>query len=461
MENAIYYMGIFILCYFALVWLGYTFFLLVTFFTVIRKYKETEYNNIISTFNENPLLPMTIIVPAYNEAKRIVNAITAILDSAYKNTHIIVVSDGSTDTTLQLLIDTYSLIKIPPAFQQKIITGKVHAYYQSTRIPNFIVIDKEHSPFANSGADCINAGLNACRTPIYLTVDSDTILEHMALSRMLFAYLTHPHCVAVGGDIYVPDTTKIKDGVLLESTISRHPVVGVQVCEYLRSFLYGREGWTLLGGSLCHPGAFTLLETEAVRDVGGYDAYNFSYDAEITLKLHHEMRKKHYPYSITYAPSAIAWSEVPNTSKKLWSQRNYWQRGLLRCLARHKQMVLNPKYGVTGLLAFPYYILFEIFGPVIEALAYLMLIITLCFSSISLTHFAWFIFLSFGYMLFITMSCVVLSLLTYNKFYRKMDILHIFVLTLVDLIFYRQLRAFSAMFGTIHYVINRLRGKPQ
>lgn len=460
MGSVIYYIGYFILGYFALVWVGYSFFLLVTFSTVINKYKASAYNNIITTFNQKPLLPISIIIPAFNEGKRILNAITSILNSEYKNVHIIVVNDGSKDDTLDILIKTFALIKIPPAFQQKITTGAVKNYYRSETVPNFIVVDKEHSPFANSGADCINAGLNVCRTPIFLTVDSDTLLDPLALSRMLFAYLTHPHCVAVGGDIYVPDTTKIKDGVLLETNISSNPVVGVQVCEYLRSFLYGREGWSLLKGSLCHPGAFTMLETEAVRDVGGYDAYNFSYDAEITLKLHHEMRRHKYPYSIIYDPSAIAWSEVPNTLKKLWNQRNYWQRGLLRCLALHKGMLFNPKYGLTGMIAFPYYILFEIFGPVVEAIAYITFIVALCFKVVLLSYWLWFLFLAWGYMLFITMSCVVLSVLTYNKFNKKMDILRIFALTTMDIFFYRPWRALCALYSSIKYVINRIAGKP-
>ena len=461
MNNIIYYLGLFILIYFAILWVGYTLFLMTTCITIIRKHKESALNNILTSFNQNSLLPITIITPAYNEEKRIIHALTSFFNSDYKNIHLIIVNDGSTDATLQLLIDTYCLVKIPPAFKIKIQTGRVKAYYQSTIIPNFIVIDKEHSPFANAASDCINAGINACRTPIYITVDADTILEPMALSRILFVHLTHPHCVAVGGDIYIPDPSKIVEGKMQETNIPLNPVLGIQVCEYLRSFSYGREGWTLVGGALCHPGAFTMLETQAVRSAGGYDASNFSYDAEIIFKLHHEMRKNHYPYSIIYAPSAIAWSEEPATLKKFWHQRSNWQRGLLRCLSRHKQMILNPKYGITGLLAFPYYILFEIFGPVVEAISYVVFILALCFSTVSIFNFAWLLLLAWGYIMFITLSCVILSIITYNKYYRKLDILRIAAWTTADMFFFRQFRAFCALSSTIHYIINRFRGKPQ
>lgn len=451
----------YILIYFAVLWVGYTVLLLGTFLTVIRKYKESKYNSMISKLNTEPTLPVSIIIPAFNESKRISNAIDALLKLDYKNIHIIVVNDGSTDDTLDLLIKNYALQKIPPAFMIKYQTGTVLAYYHSTTIPNMIVIDKEHSPFANSAADCINAGLNVCRTPLYMTVDADTLLEPEALTRMLFMYLIHPHCLAIGGNIYVPDPKKIQQGKMLDTNIPSNFVLGVQVCEYLRSFSYGREGWLFLGGALCHPGAITMLETQAVHEVGGYDASNFSYDAEMIIKLHHFMRKNKHPYSIVYSPSSIAWSEEPKTIRHLWRQRSYWQRGLLRCLSRHKDMVFNPAYGITGILAFPYYILFEIFGPVVEAISYIILILVFIYSKISLLNLAWLIFLAWGYMMFITLSCVILNLLTYNKYYKKMDILHLFFLTTVDMFFYRQVRAFCCLISSVQYVIHRLRGKPQ
>jgi len=446
-----------ILIYFAILWSGSLLFLLAAFRTIINRYHESPFNALML---EHTTLAITIIIPAYNEAHRIENTITAILNSDYKKIHLIIVNDGSTDSTLQLLIDKYQLIKVPSAFKGKIPTGKVKAYYESRSRAYFTVVDKEHSPYANAGADSVNAGLNICRTPLYITIDSDTLVEPEAISRMLFTYLINPHCVAVGGSIYIPDTRKIVNGKMTDTNIPPNLLLGVQVAEYLRSFLYGHEGWTSVGGALCHPGAFTLIETQVARDIGGYDPYNFSYDAEIILKLHHYMRKNHFPYSIVYASNAISWSEQPKTLKGFWRQRSYWQRGLLRCMALHKTMILNPYYRKTGLLAWPYYILFEIFGPVVEGISYIMVVILLFISSLSWHSIAWLWLLAWSYMLFITLSCMVLSIITYNKYYRKLDILKIFALTTIEMGFYRQYRAFCALFSTGHYLINRLRGKP-
>ncbi len=459
MPAIINYINSFILIYFAAVWVIYLVFLGYTFRIIVRKYQEAEFNNVIAIFNQNKLIPLTIIMPAYNEAHRITKAINAIYNADYKNIHLIIVNDGSTDTTLSMLIEQYAMKKIAPSFQHKVVTGKVFGYYQSTRIPNMMVIDKEHSPFANSGSDCINAGLNACRTPLFLTIDSDTVIEPPALSYMLFMYLTHAHCIAVGGDIYVPDTSSgIRDNIL-RTSFPKNMVLGVQVCEYLRSFLYGREGWSLIGGVLCHPGAFTLLETQAVLEVGGFDAANFSYDAEIIMKLHHYMRNNKYPYSVVYAASAIGWAESPSTLKQFWKQRNYWQRGLLRSTFRHIKMLFNPRYGVTGLVAFPYFMILEVFGPLIEAVAYMTFIVAWVMGYTLFWQLFWYWLWAWGFMSLITIACIILNLVTYNKYPSKMDICRIFVVTSIDMLFFRQFKAFCSFFGSFHYLFNRLRGK--
>lgn len=459
MNNALYYIGLFLLGYFMFVWIGYNLSLLLTIPIILRKFNETKYNDLMAALEAKPFLPITILTPAFNEMHRIDNTIASILNSNYKNVHIIIVNDGSTDDTLGYLTKKYALEKITPAFMQILTTGKVKQYYQSTTIPNFIVIDKEHSPYANSGADCMNAGINACRTPLFLALDADTILEPESISRMLFMYLTHPHCIAIGANIYVPDKTKIKNGVLLETAIPKNLTLGIQVTEYLRSFIYGHEGWTPLGGALCHAGACTLFEKKAVLDVGGYDAYNFSYDAEMIMKLHHWMLKNRFPYNIVYASNAIAWADQPFTLKQLWKQRNYWQRGLLRCLLMHKQMLFNPHYKKVGLLGFPAYLVYEIIGPVIEGFAYLTGVVAIIVKQVMFLRLLWLLFLCFGFLLLITAACMLISTITYDKYYRKRDIIKLVYLTILDLLFYRPFRGICCFVASIEFIKNRLLGK--
>jgi cellulose synthase/poly-beta-1,6-N-acetylglucosamine synthase-like glycosyltransferase len=447
-----------LLTYFVVVWVGYTLSLLLTTSLIIKTFDETKYNDIIASIDTHAYLPITTITPAFNERHRIERMVNSVINANYKNIQMIIVNDGSTDDTLQFLIDTYALKPIQPAFIQEIKTGEIKGYYQSANIP-LIVIDKEHSPYANSGADCINAGLNACRTPLFLTLDADTTIEPESISRMLFMFLTKPHCIAIGGDLYVPNHLQRQEKPNKMYTMPQNITLASQVAEYLRSFIYGHEGWTHLGGALCHSGAFTLLEKKAVMDIGAYDASNFSYDAEIIMKLHHYMLENRYPYTIAYASNALAWAESPCTLKGLWRQRNYWQRGLLRCLSLHWKMAFNPRYGLVGLIGFPAYILFEIAGPAIEGLAYITGIVALLIQQVNYVILAWLLCLSFSFLLLITLACMLISAMTYNKYPRKGDVFKMICITFIELIFYRPLRGICCFLGTFHYIFNRIRGK--
>jgi cellulose synthase/poly-beta-1,6-N-acetylglucosamine synthase-like glycosyltransferase len=213
----------------------------------------------------------------------------------------------------------------------------------------------------SSGADAINAGLNICKTPLFLTVDADTIVEPDSFTQMIFTYLSHPHCVAIGGNIYIPNERPIQHHQFrpVAYELPKNIVLGAQVIEYLRSFFYGHEGWSAIGGAMCHSGAFTLFDRKAVMLCQGYDRNNYSYDSEIVMKLHHHLKDIKFPHTVQYAGAAIAWARQPTTLTGLWKQRDRWQRGLWRSFFKHCNMFFNPKYGKTGMIAFPYYFFFN------------------------------------------------------------------------------------------------------
>jgi biofilm PGA synthesis N-glycosyltransferase PgaC len=259
-----------ILIYYALLAIWYTTLFILSFPTVIQKFKQSKFNNIIEFINEDKIIPITVVTPAFNESKRIINMAYAVLQSDYKNVDFIIVNDGSTDSMMELLTHEFMLYEIPPTVKQIIPTSPVKRYLKSKRFENILVIDKEHSPY-NNAADSVNAGLNACKTPIMVTIDADTILEPPALSQLLFAFLSRTHCVTVGGSVYVLNENRVEHGRLLETNIPKNFVSAVQSVEYLRSFLYGRAGLNYFGGAMSFPGAFTLFETRVLFEVGGFD----------------------------------------------------------------------------------------------------------------------------------------------------------------------------------------------
>jgi biofilm PGA synthesis N-glycosyltransferase PgaC len=455
----IHFLSYLILGYFALLWVCYTTLFITSIPLIIRKFQEIYFSRINKDFDYTHGLDVTVFMSVRDGENHICSAIDAVLNNDYSSVFLIVVNDGSSDKTLKLLKKRYQLKVTTKAFRHIIETSKIKNIYQSMNYPHFLVIDKCHHQAVGSAADSHNSALNLCRTPLCITIDADTIIQKDTISQLVYQYLSHPHCVAVGGDIFIP-LVQGEDNTPVMQIIPSNPTLGVQVIEYLRSFIYGHEFWTPIGGALCHSGALTLFETQRLVELGGFDKDNFSYDAEIIMRIHDDSLKNKKPYQILYAPAAFAWSIQPKSISGLWAQRRRWQRGLLRSLGLHMRMIFNPRYGRVGLIGMPFYVLFEIFGPVVEGCAYLLLIVAVWLGKMNVQELFWVLLLAWAFIFILSISSLLINFLTFNQYHHKLDLLKILYLNFIDVIFYRPLRAFCALFSSIEYVFNRLRGKP-
>lgn len=447
------------LIYFAALSIWYVVLMITTFPDLLNRFRESQYGNLIKLINIRKQIPVTVVTPVYNEEKRIINMVYSVLQSDYKNTKLILVNDGSEDNTMKILRDEFDLYEIPYAVNEAIETCQVLGCYQSAKYEQLTVIDKEHTPF-HCAADALNAGLNACTSPLMLTVDADTLVEPEAISRLLFTFLSNNHCVAVGGCVYVLNESRIEHGRMLDHKLPSHMITAVQGVEYLRSFLFARSGMNAFSGALCFSGAFSFFETQVLREVGGFDRDNYAYDAEIIMKLHHRMRKNNYPYKVIYTSSAFCWTEVPSTLKSYWKQRDTWQRGMLRSIQRHMAMFFNPRYGIVGMLTFPLYVLFEVFAPIVELMTYVLLIICLCLGQLSLMPFVWLILLAWGLVTLITLVMSLLDLLSFNKYKKGSDVLKAVWVVLYEMFGFRQYRALCCTISTVKYFFRRIFGRP-
>jgi hypothetical protein len=124
----------------------------------IRKYLQTsrqfEAQEVFSTLD----IPVSVIVPAYNEEASINTSIRALLQMDYPDFELVVVNDGSKDATLQTLVDAFGLRSFPEAYRRRVDCSEVRGVYRSLRYQNLRIIDKVNG---GSKADAINAGINA------------------------------------------------------------------------------------------------------------------------------------------------------------------------------------------------------------------------------------------------------------------------------------------------------------
>jgi len=346
----------------------------------------------------------------------------------------VVVNDGSTDNTLNTLIHYFDLRSVEVSFENSedwIPCEKVRGLYSSFRYSHLLVVDK-----INGGkSDALNAGINFAKHPLFCSIDADSILEKQTLLKLVQPFLNSEETVAVGGIVRVANGCTIQDGALKDVFLPLSPLIITQIIEYLRAFLTNRIGWEKINSLLIISGAIGLFKRSVVMELQGY-RHTIGEDMELTLRIHKHLRNKKRRYRIDFAPDAVCWTQVPVNLKSLANQRIRWQRGMIDSLWSHRDMLFNPKYGTLGFLALPYYWIFEMLGPVIEASGYLILIFSFILGII--TDFFLMIFLmAYLFGLFFSLVALFINEISYNYYKKYKEILKLLLYALLEPFWYR------------------------
>lgn len=394
---------------------------------------------------------ISILAPAYNEEATIETSLRALLALQYPNLEVIVISDGSKDRTVQVLIDRFNLVPVKTIYEQRIKTKPVRMLYRSATYPSLVVVDKE-----NGGkADALNVGLSFARGELVCAMDADTLIEGDGLQRMVRPFLYATDVVATGGTIRVVNGSEVKHGRVLKARVPTHLLPGVQVVEYLRAFLFGRLGWNRLGGNIIISGAFGLFRRDAVVNAGGYLHDTVGEDMELVLRLKRLSYEKGGPGRIAFVPDPVAWTEVPESAAVLGRQRDRWHRGLADVLWRHRGMMFNPRYGVTGLFVYPYYAFVELLAPVIEVVGLLTLGLGLAFGMLDWKFAALFYLTAYGLGTAMTAFTLILEDLSFHRYATFRDRALLFWWALLENLGYRQMTVYWRLRGLWKFIRGR------
>ena len=396
--------------------------------------RDEEENSVLTA--SALVAPVSVLAPAFNEAATICQSVRALLMLSYPEFEVIVINDGSTDATLKLLIQEFHLYR-SARFFESILPGKpVRAVYESMDPVPLVVIDKE-----NGGkADSLNVGINVARYPLVCSVDADSLLESDALLRVARPFIEDPKRVlAVGGIVRVANGCTAAAGRVLTVDLPKSLIARFQVVEYLRSFLGGRVAFSAFNCLLVISGAFGLFSKAALLAVGGYRTSTVGEDMELIVRLHHWARQKMMDYRIVFQPDPVCWTEVPESLRILRRQRNRWQRGGLETVWLHRSMIGRPRYGLLGLAAFPYFVLFEVLGPVIEFTGYILTLIGLCLGLFDWQIALLFFLVVITYGMILSVDSVVLEELSTSRYPHVRNMLVLVVAGILENFGYRQL----------------------
>lgn len=344
--------------------------------------------------NELNYIPISVLVPAYNEEVTIIDTIESLLNLDYPQFEIVVVNDGSKDDTFNKIIQHYNLKKVERPYRRLVPSQDALAIYESEGLVKITLVDKE-----NGGkSDALNLGINISNYPMFLGVDADSIIAKDALKKIVEPFLESDETVAVGGNIRVANGLAEKPKKL---------IVIFQMIEYLRVFLNSRVSLNGINGNLIISGAFGLYKKQAVVNVGGYSHGLMGEDMEIIMKIHSFHRKNKIDYRTSYVPDAICWTQVPEKLKILRRQRRRWHVGLGQSLKMHKYMFFNPKYGLVGMLSLPYFVFFEYMTPILEILGIVTIVVSYILRIINLNFFLMYLLVYIGYNIVVSMISII------------------------------------------------------
>lgn len=435
--------------FFVLYLMGYSTFLLVSVVTgALDLYLENKKRRFHSELLHDYYIPVSIVVPAYNEEITVADTVRSLLMMDYRLYEIIVVDDGSKDQTSERLIDAFQLKKVNRPINRQIPCKREVGIYETVINGITVTLIKKE----NGGkADALNMGINASRFPYFICMDADSILQRDSLQKIVRPVLEGSNVVAVGGLVRISNCAVLDGGNLVEYHMPWNPIVGMQILEYDRSFMASRILMDKFNGNLIISGAFGLFKKDMVASVGGYDSNTMGEDMELVVKLHSFCRINQIPYEIRYAADAICWSQCPSTIRDLKKQRRRWYLGLFQCLAKHRRMFFAPEFGVVGYLSYLYYLLYELLSPFIELFGLLTILMAYTVNLINVPFMVMIFLIYAVYGALLTITAFFARIYTQNIKLSFLDAVKAVLQCILEGVFLRFIQAFTRMTAFIGY----------
>ena len=247
----------------------------------------------------------------------------------------------------------------------------------------------------------------------------------------------------------------VQDGQVRDIRLPSRALERFQVVEYLRSFLFGRTGWHLLGGTFIASGAFCIFHRETAIEVGGFSGDTVTEDIDIVASIHRHLREKKRKYRMSFTSDPVCWTLAPDTFKLLARQRRRWQLGLIQTVMKHNSLLFNFRSGTLGMLSMPFQTFIEAFGCMVEFGGYLLIPVSFLLGLTPASLFLLFILLAFVYGAFLSVGSVLLEEITYRRYPRMRDLWILLLFSIIENFGYRQIVVFFRVQGFLQY----LRGK--
>lgn len=429
-------------------------FFISTLYSIVFLHEHMErkrFKNILQLDKNSSLIPISILVPAYNEELTIVECINSLLKLDYPMFEVIVIDDGSDDSTKETLINSFNLKEVNKPIRKILSSQDETGVYESGENRKITLISK----YNGGKADALNIGINVSKYPYFITIDADSILQRESLLNIVMPVMEDSRSIAVGGNIKVANKVQILSGEVVGSKSPDNWIVIMQIIEYYRVFVSTRVWLNRFNGNLIISGAFGLFKKNAVINVGGYDNNSIGEDMGLVVKLHAFYRKNKIDYRIQYSPHAVCWSQVPNKIRDFGKQRKRWQIGLMQSLSDHKYIFMNPSYGIVGLFSYVYFVIYEMLSSIIEIFGLLFIIVAYYLGYLNRDFFITFVLIYTLYGFVVSIATLTLGNYIDQYMITKKIFFKLIFMSLFESIGYRQLITYYRLCGIKDYLLGK------
>ena len=419
----------------------------------LRKESYTDYKVIVGS----PLAPgISVIAPAFNEGLTIISNIRSLLTFDYPNYEVIIINDGSTDDTLEKVINEFSLVKVDFAYDIKLSAKPVRGVYKSRdeAYAKLIVVDKENG---KAKADATNVGINVSNFPYFLCTDVDCILHEQTLGMLIRPMLEEENLrvIATGATLRMANSCEVDEGVLISIKAPRPLLARFQELEYIRSFVMGKMGWSYINAVPNVSGGLGMFDKEIAVKAGGYDPASFGEDMELRMRMSRYVYDNKIKASVRYIPNTLCWTEGPTSVKIFMRQRTRWARGLLQLMLAHKKMLFNPAYGRVGMIVFPYNFFFELLAPVVEFLGIIYYMFLIYFGLVNWPYAIILLVFVYTYSVMISSLSVLWDQLTFQYYKTWKDVVRVVLMVFIEMLVYHPLIVVFSLRGYWFQLTNR------
>ncbi|ABR90940.1 Uncharacterized conserved protein [Janthinobacterium sp. Marseille] len=388
--------------------------------------------------------PVSLLLVAHGSADSVVQATQALLHLDYSKFEVIVINDG-VQGGLQELMTAFDLHPFPEAYRIQLKTQALKCIYRSSRYPHLRVIDKE----SGGAADALNAGINASRYPLFCKVDLGTGLRRDSLQQLVTPFLNDNRVIAsvAAARASAPEADLPK----------RWPTL-FHLMDKLRIELFAMLGWSMLNGMLIAPAGMILLRKEAVIAAGAFSRGAHNASMELIVRMHRIMRQKQQAYRIRFIADPICWQQMPEDFSALKTACMHSQQSVADSLAQNSALLFARQSGSAGRLAFPFLLLFEVLGPLLECLAYLFLLVGLVCGFITWPACFALLSIMIGLGILLSASGLLLEEMAFHLYPKTADISMLILVAIVSNFGYRQLNAIWRSMALFSWCMNRKPG---